>query len=137
MTKSTKVRQCLCMHIHAHVHTHTNRPLHLQMSKGVTSEIPASFSDEDFCRQQPGEYHCGICNRLPSNPVRSECCNTVYCEPCSKILTHCPVHNDTQTFKNDSKLKATLQGYRVWCPFKCGWKGRMYLLKQHLPEHSK
>ena len=116
-------RICTCTHTHQ-----TN----------IVGHIPPSFADEDFARQQPDEYHCVICKRVPSTPLRSECCpNALYCETCSKKTTHCPVHNQVHTFKCDKPLKSTLQSYRVRCPYKCGWKDKMYRLKQHLPSHSK
>ena len=66
---------------------------------------PDSFSDTDFVNPLPPELHCVLCKMVPRKPRCSKCCNTLYCEPCSKKQELCPVHKQKKEYTADSDLR--------------------------------
>ena len=67
---------------------------------------PDSFSDSDFVNPLSPELHCVLCKKVPRKPRRSKCCNTLYCEPCSKIQELCPAHKQKKEYTADSDLRS-------------------------------
>ena len=67
-------------------------------------------------------------------PKRSKCCNTLYCEPCSLAIAQCPVHKSQLEYSTDTDLKSRIAKWTIYCENRCGWKGVVHKLKEHLPE---
>ena len=95
---------------------------------------PDSFADSDFVNLQPPELHCMLCKRVPRKPRRSKCCNTLYCEPCSKKQELCPVHKQKKEYAVDSDLRNKVSKIHLHCTKRCGWKGTWAKMKEHLKE---
>ena len=109
----------------------------MQVAKANSEcKLPTSFSDDQFVKPQPSELHCIKCKRVPGLPKRSKCCNTLYCEPCSLTVAQCPVHKDKAQWElsTDTDLKNRIAKWTIYCENKCGWKGVVHKLKEHLPE---
>ena len=79
---------------------------------------------------------CTICQRTPWNPLRSECCGTLYCEPCSRKVERCPQHNKRPLrFKRDAELFNVIQKQETKCKYAgngCTWIGKVAEQKQHI-----
>ena len=99
-------------------------------------KVSSSFSDDQFVKPQPSELHCVKCKGVPELPKRSKCCNTLYCEPCSLLAAQCPVHKSTLEWSVDSSLKSRIAKWTIYCLDKCGWKGPVHKLKEHMPQCS-
>ena len=97
-----------------------------------TVSDPDSFADSDFVNPQPPELHCMVCKRVPRKPRRSKCCNTLYCEPCSKEQEKCPVHKQKKEYAVDSDMRNKVSKLKLHCIRRCGWKGTWGKMKEHL-----
>jgi hypothetical protein len=79
---------------------------------------------------------CTICQLTPRNPLRSECCGTLYCEPCSRRLDYCPQHKCTHLrFTRDVELFDVIQKLDTKCKYAgngCTWRGRVADQMQHI-----
>ena len=110
----------------------------------VESEVklPDSLSLEIFARRPTPDHYCMKCvpSKVPLNPHRSECCQKLYCESCSKKTKKCPSrkhHNQELTFTVDKYLKDQVAKLKVksCCNSGCDWPGgEVYKLKNHLPQ---
>lgn len=95
---------------------------------------PETFADKDFVNPLPPELHCVQCKQVPRRPRRSKCCNTLYCEPCSKRQEVCPAHKQKQEYRMDSDLRNRVSKLTLYCSKGCGWKGVWSKMKEHIKE---
>ena len=78
---------------------------------------------------------CTICQRTPRNPLRSECCGALYCEPCSRRIDRCPQHRCQLRLTRDMELFNVIQKQETKCKYAgngCTWRGRVAEHKQHI-----
>ena len=117
------VKQCVCV----------------QRSKyGV--KLPDTFSPDDFVKAPTADRLCIKCKRVPSFPLRSNCCNKLYCESCSVKSRKCGTHRRVNHYTIDRELQRKLTKLTRKCPNHesgCNWKGLGWKLSQHLSKCSK
>ena len=79
---------------------------------------------------------CVVCQRTPHNPLRSECCGTLYCESCSKKVEKCPQHRQKQlTYTADTELFNLIQKLQCKCKYVgngCTWLGVVAKQSEHI-----
>ena len=78
---------------------------------------------------------CSVCQHTPRNPLRSECCCALYCEPCSRRVDMCPQHKCQLRFTRDAELFDVIQKQETKCKYAgngCKWRGKVAEQKQHI-----
>ena len=78
---------------------------------------------------------CSVCQHMLQNPLRSECCGTLYCELCSRRVKLCSRHKCQLRFKRDVELFNMIQKQITKCKYAgngCMWSGLVAERKQHL-----
>ena len=103
-------------------------------------KLPDTFSPDDFVRVPTADRLCVKCKRVPSVPLRSNCCNKLYCESCSVKNRKCGTHRRLNHYNIDKELQKKFTKLTRKCPNQrsgCRWKGLGWQLKQHLSKCPK
>ena len=111
-----------------------------KLSAKLTKTSNSTLSDS-IDRQKPQvntvqSLLCTVCQLTPRNPLRSECCGDLYCEPCSRRVDRCHLHRSTQLrFTRDVELFNVIQKQETKCKYAgngCTWRGRVADQKHHI-----
>ena len=111
-----------------------------KLSAKLTKTSNSTLSDS-IDRQKPQvntvqSLLCTVCQLTPRNPLRSQCCGDLYCEPCSRRVDRCHLHRSTQLrFTRDVELFNVIQKQETKCKYAgngCTWRGRVADQKQHI-----
>ena len=118
-----------------HCFTIVMETINLQKPRG---DLPETLDPEDFVNPPKEDRRCVKCHRVPTNPQCSSCCNTIYCQPCSKTKIYCVTHHGVVDYTDDKKLRSKILDLRLKCP---NWRGGCQykdtvskVYRQHLPE---
>lgn len=110
--------------------------MYLQKSQ-YKVRLPDTFSPEDFVTAPTSDRLCVKCKRFPSVPLRSNCCNKLYCGSCSVKNRKCGTHRRVIQYNIDKELQKRCANLKRKCPNHssgCNWKGLGWQLRQHLSE---
>ena len=111
------------------------KPTHAQRPRG---DLPDTLDPEDFVNTPSEDRRCVKCHQVPTNPQLSGCCNTTYCQPCSKTKTYCITHHCIISYTDNKQLRSKILNLQLRCP---NWRGGCQykegvskVYRQHLPE---
>ena len=112
--------------------------MYMQRSK-YNVKLPDTFSPGDFVTPPTTDRLCVKCKRVPRVPLRSNCCNKLYCGSCSVKNRKCGTHSCRRIiqYNIDKELQKKFPKLIRKCPNQsngCNWKGTGWQLRQHLSE---
>ena len=117
---------------------HTLPLLSIIPSQKPRGDLPVTIDPDDFVNAPSVERLCAKCHQVPTNPQLSQCCGTLYCQPCSNTKTYCLTHHCVMSYTDDKKLRSKIMDLRCRCP---NWRGGCQfkegvskVYRQHLPE---
>ena len=100
-----------------------------------TCKFTAASSSQKEAVNTIRSFPCTVCQHTPRNPLRSECCGVLYCEPCSKRADKCPQHLCQLNFKRDIGLFNLIQRKQTKCRYVgngCTWTGLVAKQWEHI-----
>ena len=101
-------------------------------------------------RQNPSKLHtdgfhcsfifeplkCHICEFIPCEAYKANCCERHYCKKCISSLkenySKCPGCSKTITYSHDKEYNEVIRQFEVHCENRCGWKGLLREYDSHL-----
>ena len=86
------------------------------------------------------ETKCDICSLVLHNPHQTECCGSIFCQPCIEWVQEqkqpCPACNEADfSVFYDRRLERTINALKVQCIHEkrvCAWTGELVDLDKHL-----
>lgn len=103
----------------------------------LDTKLLDSHSPDEFVNLPPANRLCVKCGRVPWIPMRSKCCDRLYCEPCSLENKRCWKHKALIQYSMDMELRGRIKQLRRKCPNQskgCKWKGKGWQVKRHVQE---
>ena len=110
--------------------------LSAKLTKTSNSTLPVSSDRQKPQMNTVQSLLCTVCQLTPRNPLRSQCCGDLYCEPCSRRMDRCHQHRSSQLrFTRDVELFNVIQKQETKCKYAgngCTWRGRVADQKHHI-----
>ena len=100
-------------------------------------ELPDSFPPTDFVHVPRADRRCIKCDCVPRIPLKSGCCDQLYCSTCAVKNKRCTKHKQVTEYTIHEETKRQLSKLVRKCPnnsFGCEWKGSGWKLSRHLSE---